>query len=274
MEKRVVPFLKYTVLLFFTFVSLYPIFLMIISSFKTKREISTSPLGFPNEISLRNFIDVWNKVHFDDYFLNSVFVTGTSVVVILLITSMGAFYLARYSFRWNGVILFFFMLGLMLPMKLAISPLYLQLMKLNLLDTHVGLIIVYIAGHISFAVFLFYGFFGTVPKELDQSAKIDGCSDFQVYWRIMLPLMRPAIATVAITNMISLWNDFFYPLIFIKSTSKGTIPLGMLSLFGEYDTEWHLLFAGLTLSSLPMIIAFLFASRQFIDGLTAGAIKT
>ncbi|MGZ9583152.1 carbohydrate ABC transporter permease [Paenibacillus marinisediminis] len=274
MKNRLQQLLKYVVLAFFTFISLYPISLMILSSFKTKKEIMTSPLGLPKQFNLNNFIDVWEKVHFEEYFINSLIVSVSSVLIILLVSSLAAFYLARYSFRWNGAVLFFFMLGLMLPMKLAISPLYMQLMKLNLLDTLAGLVIVYVAGHISFAVFLFYGFFGTVPKDLDQSARIDGCNDFQVYYRIMLPLMRPAMATVAITNLIGVWNDFFYPLIFIKTTEKGTIPLGMLNLFGEYDTQWNLLFSGLTLSSLPMIIAFLFASRQFIEGLTAGAVKT
>jgi raffinose/stachyose/melibiose transport system permease protein len=148
-----------------------------------------------------------------------------------------------------------------------------MMLKLKLLDTHASLIIVYVAGHISFAVFVFYGFFRTLPKDLDQSARIDGCNDFQVYFKIVLPLMRPAIATVSIVDLIGIWNDFFYPLIFIKSTELGTIPLGMLTLFGEYDTDWNLLFCGLTLSSLPMILAFLFASRQFIEGMTTGAVK-
>lgn len=274
MKQRLLKLITYAILILFSFISLYPILLMMLSSFKTKQEITRSPLGMPSSLSLDNFIEVWHKVRFSDYFLNSVVVSGISIVIILLISSMAAFYLSRYNFRWNAGLLFFFMLGLMLPMKLAISPLYMQLMKLGLLDSLVGLIIVYVAGHISFAVFLFYGFFGTLPKDLDQSARIDGCNDFQVYYKIVLPLMRPAMATVAITDLIHVWNDFFYPLVLIKSTAKGTIMLGMLSLFGEYDTEWNLLFSGLTLSSLPMIIAFLFASRQFIEGLTAGAVKS
>ena len=267
-------FFKYAFVSLFAFLSLYPIFLMIMSSFKTKKEITTSPLGLPHRFSFDNFVEVWNKVNFAKFLGNSVWVSVISVLIILFISSMAAFYLARFNYRWNGIILFFFMLGLMLPMKLAISPLYMQLLKLNLLDKLSGLIIVYVAGHISFAVFLFFGFFKTLPKDLDQSARIDGCNNFQVYYKIILPLMRPAMATVAITDLIKVWNDFFYPLIFIKTTDKGTIPLGMLSLFGEFDTQWNLLFSGLTLSSLPMIIAFLFASRQFIEGLTAGAVKS
>ncbi|WP_213525065.1 carbohydrate ABC transporter permease [Paenibacillus sp. J31TS4] len=265
--------LKYLILALFTFLSIYPIFLMIMSSFKTNMEIMTSPLGLPKSFTLDNYIEVWKQVHFSDYFLNSLLVSSVSVFLILLVSSMAAFYLSRYTFKWNGMLLFFFMLGLMLPMKLAISPLYMMMLKLNLLDTLTSLIIVYVAGHISFAVFVFYGFFRTLPKELDQSARMDGCNGFQVYYKIVLPLMRPALATVSIVDLIGIWNDFFYPLIFIKSTELGTIPLGMLTLFGEHDTDWNLLFCGLTLSSLPMILAFLFASRQFIEGMTTGAVK-
>ncbi|CAG7618734.1 Diacetylchitobiose uptake system permease protein NgcG [Paenibacillus solanacearum] len=273
MALRLQQSLKYIILSFFALVSIYPIFLMIASSFKSKQEITTKPLALPTRFSLENYVTVWKEIHFADNFMNSVFVSVVSVLLILLVSSMAAFYLSRYSFRWNGALLFFFMLGLMLPMKLAISPLYMMMLKLHLLDTYASLIIVYVAGHISFAVFVFYGFFSTLPKDLDQSARIDGCNDFQVYYKIVLPLMRPALATVSIVDLIGIWNDFFYPLIFIKSAELNTIPLGMLTLFGEHDTDWNLLFCGLTLSSLPMIIAFLLASKQLIEGMTSGAVK-
>ncbi|TVY07531.1 carbohydrate ABC transporter permease [Paenibacillus cremeus] len=273
MVLRLQQTVKYAILSLFAFLSIYPVFLMIASSFKSKLEIMASPLSLPTSFSFTNYVSVWKKVHFADYFLNSLYVSLVSVALIVVVSSMTAFYLARYPFRWNGILLFFFMLGLMLPMKLAISPLYMMMLKLKLINTLTALIVVYVAGHISFAVFVFFGFFRTLPKDLDQSAKIDGCNDFQVYYKIVLPLMRPAIATICIVDLIKVWNDFFYPLIFIKSTKLGTIPLGMLTLFGENDTEWNLLFCGLTLSSLPMIIAFLFASKQFIEGMTTGAVK-
>jgi raffinose/stachyose/melibiose transport system permease protein len=147
------------------------------------------------------------------------------------------------------------------------------MLNLHLLDTLQALVIVYVAGGIPFAVFVFYGFFRTLPRELDQSARLDGCNGFQVYYKIVLPLMRPALATVGIVHLIGVWNDFFYPLIFLKSDELSTIPLGVLTLFGEYDTEWNLLFASLTISSLPMIVAFLFAAKQFMEGMTSGAVK-
>ncbi|MET3695757.1 binding-protein-dependent transport system inner membrane component [Bacillus oleivorans] len=145
---------------------------------------------------------------------------------------------------------------------------------LGLLNSLLSLIFVFVAGGISFAIFLFYGFFRTLSKDLEQAARIDGCNDFQIYYKIVLPLMKPPIAIVGIVHLVNVWNDFFYSLIFIRSEELRTIPLGMLTLFGEYDTEWNLLFAGLTISSLPLLIAFLFASRTFIEGLTSGAVKS
>ena len=264
---------KYIVLLFFAFVFLYPVFIMIMSSFKTNLEIFTEPLSLPKSFSLDNYKEVWNVVNFSDYVWNSIFVSFATVFIVLLVASMAGFYLSRYKFKWNPYILFFFMIGLMLPMRLAIIPLYITMLNLGLLNTPFSLIFVYVAGGIPFAVFIFYGFFRTVPHALEESARLDGCNDFQVYYKIVLPLMRPAISIVAIVNLVNVWNDFFYPLIFIRSEELKTIPLGMLTLFGEYDTQWNLLFAGLTISSLPMIIAFLFLSRQFMEGLTQGALK-
>jgi len=265
--------IKYIILAMMTILISYPILLMINSSFKPKLEIMMSPFSLPKNFSFENYRVVWEKVNFSGYIWNSVIVSGVSVIVVIFVSSLAAYYLSRYSFKWNSFVLFFFMIGLMLPMKLAIIPLYLLMRNFQLLDTHFSLIAVYVAGGIPFAVFLFYGFFRTLPKDLEQSARLDGCNDFQVYYKIMLPLMKPPIAIVGIVNLVNVWNDFFYPLIFIKADELRTIPLGMLTLFGEYDTEWNLLFAGLTISSLPLLIAFIFASRLFIEGLTSGALK-
>jgi len=272
-NKWYLQFLKYIILVFFTFIFGYPIFLMFASSFKENVDIFTKPLSLPSSFNLDNYIEVWNVVNFSDYVWNSIMVSSASVFIVLFVSSMAGYYLARYKFKWNPFLLIFFMIGLMLPMKLAVIPLYMTMLKLGLLDTLFSLIFIYVAGGIPFAVFLFYGFFRTVPQALEDSARLDGCNDFQIYYRIVLPLMKPAVSIVGIINLINVWNDFFYPLIFIRTDSLSTIPLSMLTLFGEYDTQWNLLFAGLTLSSLPMIIAFLFASRQFMDSLTEGAVK-
>lgn len=144
---------------------------------------------------------------------------------------------------------------------------------LGLTNSLWSLIFIYTATGIPLSVLILTGFFRTMPKELEEAARIDGCSDIKVFWHILMPLMRPALATVGIISFIQAWNDFFFPLIFIQDEMKKTIPVGMLTLFGEYSTDWSILFAGLTLSSLPMIIIFLLASKQFMEGLTAGSVK-
>lgn len=265
--------IQYALAYLFVLVALYPIVLMVASSFKTNMEIFANPLSLPQSFSLDVYRKLWEAVPFGDFLLNSVIVSVTSVVLIAVFSAMAAFYVARFSYRWTGVLYFFFLVGLMIPIKLGIVPLFLLMKNLGLLNSLWSLILIYTASGIPISVFILTGFFRTLPVELEEAARIDGCNHFQVFWRVLLPLIRPALGTVVIINFISAWNDFFFPLIFIQEDALKTIPVGMMVLFGEYETDWSLLFAGLTLSALPMIVVFLLASRQFMEGLTAGAVK-
>lgn len=264
---------QYVVAYLFMLVALYPIVLMVASSFKTNMEIFTSPLSLPKAFSFETYQKLWEAVPFADFLWNSIFVSLMSVLLITIFSAMAAFYLARFSFKWTAALYFVFLLGLMIPVKLGIVPLFLLMKSLNLLNSLWSLILIYTASGIPVAVFILTGFFRTLPVELEEAARIDGCNNFQVFWRVLLPLIRPALATVVIINFIHAWNDFFFPLIFIQEDTLKTIPVGMMVLFGEYETDWSLLFAGLTLSALPMIGVFLMASKQFMEGLTAGAVK-
>ncbi|MGK5509358.1 carbohydrate ABC transporter permease [Brevibacillus formosus] len=264
---------SYVLAYLFALIALYPIVLMISSSLKTNMEIFTSPLSLPKTFSLDTYKKLWEVVPFADFLWNSVFVSVLSVLLITVFSAMAAFYLSRFSFKWTAGLYFFFIIGLMIPIKLGIVPLFLLMKNLGLLNSLWSLILIYTASGIPISVFILTGFFRTLPIELEEAARIDGCSHFQVFWRVLLPLIRPALATVVIINFIHAWNDFFFPLIFIQEEALKTIPVGMMVLFGEYETDWSLLFAGLTLSALPMIVVFLMASRQFMEGLTAGAVK-
>lgn len=264
---------SYVLAYLFALIALYPIVLMIASSLKTNMEIFASPLSLPRAFSLDTYKKLWEVVPFADFLWNSVFVSAMSVLLITVFSSMAAFYLSRFSFKWTGALYFFFIIGLMIPIKLGIVPLFLLMKNLGLLNSLWSLILIYTASGIPISVFILTGFFRTLPIELEEAARIDGCSHFQVFWRVLLPLIRPALATVVIINFIHAWNDFFFPLIFIQEEALKTIPIGMMVLFGEYETDWSLLFAGLTLSALPMIVVFLMASKQFMEGLTAGAVK-
>ncbi|WP_216843317.1 carbohydrate ABC transporter permease [Phytoactinopolyspora alkaliphila] len=269
-RRRMPAMLSYAVLVLFAIIEMYPIFLMVANSLRDDLDILSNPLGLPTQPQFGNYAEIWERSNFPAYFGNSVYVTGVGVVVLLLISSMAAFYLARFSFRWNKALLMVFMLGLTLPLKLAVVPLFMLMQSLDLLDTRNGLILVLIAERLSFAIFVLYGFFVTLPRDIEEAALVDGANVWQVYWRVAMPVMRPALATVAIVSIVGMWNEFFFPLVFIRSDELRTIPLGMLTIVGEFSTEWALLFAGLTLSSVPMIIAFVVLARQFMEGLTEG----
>jgi raffinose/stachyose/melibiose transport system permease protein len=265
--------IQYLIAFFFAVVCVYPIVLMILSSFKSNTEIFKNPLSFPASFTLKPYQNLLEQVPFGTFFFNSVIVSLVSVFFILLFGSLASFYIARYTFLWNYALFFFFLMGMMIPVKLGIVPLFMLMKNLQLTNSLWSLIFIYTATGLPLGVLILTSFFRTMPKELEEAARMDGASDLKVFWHVLLPLMRPALGTVMIINFIQAWNDFFFPLVFITNEAKKTIPVGMLSLFSEYSADWSALFAGLTLSSLPMIILFLIASKQFMEGLTAGAVK-
>ncbi len=261
-------------LLSYAAIVVYPLLIMLVSSLKTTAEIFESPLGLvPETIRWSNYVDAWNQANFGTYFRNSIFVGIVSVLLILFLGSMAAYVLARFSFPGNRAIYLLFLAGFMIPVRLAIVPLFIMMRDLSLLDTLWSLILVYVASGMPFTIFLLVNFFRHIPRDLEDAAVLDGAGPFQVYYQIMLPLVRPALATVGLFHFLNVWNDFFFPLIFIRSEELRTVPLGVSTFFGEYTNDWALLFAALSISIVPVIVVYLLASRQFIAGLTAGAIK-
>ncbi len=252
----------------------YPLLIMVASSLKTRGEIFANPLSLvPESVRLGNYAEAWNQANFGTYFRNSIFVGVVSVLLILFFGSMAAYVLARFSFPGNRAIYLLFLAGFMIPVRLAIVPLFIMMRDLHLLDTLWSLILVYIASGMPFTVFLMVNFFRHIPRDLEDAAVLDGAGPFQVYYQIMLPLVRPALATVGLFHFLNVWNDFFFPLIFIRSENLRTVPLGVSTFFGEYTNDWALLFAALSISIVPVIVIYLLASKQFIAGLTSGAIK-
>ena len=254
-------------------VFLYPVVLMVISAFKTTPEIFRNPFALPESWGLDTFREVWQRASFGTYLRNSLFITGSAALLLVLCAAPAAYALGRYRFRLRGVLFLFFLAGIMIPIRLGILPLYILMRNLNLLDNPLSLILTYAASGMPMAVFLLVVFFRNLPRELEDAGRIDGCSDYGLFWRIFLPLVRPGLATVVIVNIVPWWNDFFFPLLFIQSDRWKTIPLGMQIFFGQHMTNWSLVFAGMALASLPLLIIYLIASRQFISGLTAGAVK-
>ena len=257
----------------FALLCLYPVLLMLLSSLKSNSEIFANPLGLPTSLSLASYKQLLEQLPYFAYVKNSVIVSVVAVSLTLLCGSSASFYIARFQFPWNGALFFYFLMGMMIPIKLGIIPLFLFMRSLGILGSLWSLIWIYTAIGIPISVLILSRFFRTMPKELEEASRIDGASNLQIFWHILLPLMRPALGTVTIIHFITVWNDFFFPLIFIHDEAKKTIPVGMLTLFSEYSADWSVLFAGLTLSSLPMLLLFFVASKQFMEGITAGAVK-
>ena len=252
---------------------LYPIFMMVLSGCKTTPEIFMSPFSLPERLNTENFQVIWNKTDVPRYFLNSVIVTLSSIILLLVTGTMAAYAIARYKFRGTLMVSLFFLSGLMLPIRLAIIPLFIQLKYLGLIDSLLGLIFIYTAMSLPATVFILTGFLRSLPKELEDSARMDGASELRIMIDIMVPLISPALVIAGIYSAVPIWNDFFFPLIFIQSPEWKTLAQGLTSFFGEYSINYGVLYAGLSLASLPMILIFIVQSRRFIAGMTAGALK-
>jgi raffinose/stachyose/melibiose transport system permease protein len=252
---------------------LAPMLIMGLSAFKSTREIFQNPFGWPSIWRLENFTRVWIEARFALYFRNSVVVTVAAILIILALGAMAGYALGRFRFSGNDLLYLYFLSGLMLPIRLGIIPLFILMRDLRLLDTLWSLILIYAASGLPSAVFILTGFFRTLPSDLDSAARIDGAGEWLIFRRIMLPLVRPALVIVLIYNVIPIWNDFFFPLVFIQSDRLKTLPLGMTAFFGQYYTDWAILFAGLTLAAVPVVALYVLLSQHFIRGLTAGAVK-
>ncbi|HET6487991.1 MAG TPA: carbohydrate ABC transporter permease [Spirochaetia bacterium] len=257
----------YAVLIF------YPLFTMIVSSFKTTREIFQHPFSLPTHFLLANYKTVWVDRGFGRYMANSLIVTLIAMAFVLLLGSMAAYGLSRYQYRLRTILYMLFLSGIMLPLKAAIIPLFMLIKGMGLMNTRASIILIFLAMGLPSTVFILSGFMRSIPLELEHAARIDGCNDWSIFQRVVLPVTTPAIALVTIYNAVPLWNDFFFPLVFLQSDRLKTLPVGLTTFFGQYSTNWSLLFTGLSIAIIPMLLLYVFMSGYFIRGLTAGAIK-
>ncbi|MGI5090030.1 carbohydrate ABC transporter permease [Treponema sp. OMZ 305] len=264
---------SHVVLIFWTFLVLFPLWTMVINSFKFKFDIYTDPFGLPKKWNFESYVSVITDGDFFLYFRNSLFVTLGSIFLVLLFGAMASYALVNWKHKASRFLYLFFIAGMMLPIKIG-SIRLLQLIKgLGLLNTLWGLFPVYTAMGLPIAVFVLTEFIRQIPTELTEAAVIDGATRNKVFTIIILPLLRPALATVAIYNLIPFWNDLWFPLIFINNDAHKTLLLGVTRLFGQYMTDWSRILAVLTLSAVPVLLLYLTMSKNFIRGLTAGAVK-
>lgn len=261
-----------SLLLVLTLLVLYPMYWVVISSLKTNNEFLSSPLGFPSELRFENYIDAWNQ-GFSRFFLNSIFINIVSVVITVSVGAACAYGLARFKFKGRNIIFYTILAGLLLSPQVAVLPLYKLLVRLNLYNTYWALILPYVGFRLPFAIFLMRSYFLSIPKEIEESAYIDGCNSFTTFIRIVLPISKPIIASAAIVTSRFFWNEFLFALIFIEDSSKYTIPIGLSHFRNTLTTNYTGMLAGITIAALPMIILFLVMQKQFIKGLTAGSVK-
>ncbi|MBN2982891.1 MULTISPECIES: carbohydrate ABC transporter permease [Cohnella] len=254
-------------------VVLVPLWMLLSIAFKTPSEFLENPFGLPASIRLDNFVSSWTQASLGLALGNSLLVTAISLAALVLFGSAAAYALARGSSRIHRALYAYFLLGLMVPFQIAMIPLYKVFRTFELINKIPGGALAYVAVTIPFVVFLFFEFVRALPADLEEAASIDGCGRVRAFALIVFPLLKPVTATVVITNCISIWNDFMVPLLFLQKSSVRTIPIAIYSFTGEYNNQWPLIFAGVVISSLPMVIAFLLLQKQFIKGMVSGAVK-
>ncbi|WP_259780122.1 carbohydrate ABC transporter permease [Aestuariispira ectoiniformans] len=263
------------ILLAYTVLALWPIFLIIINSFKSRKAIFRDPMGLPgvDSFSLIGFEKVLTKSNFGLYFTNSVTVTVVTLVVVLLVGAMAAWGLSEYRFKGNTVTGLYLAIGIMVPIRLGSVSILNLVVDLGLTNTLTALVLVYTAQGLPLAIFILSEFMRTIPKDLKEAARCDGISEYGIFWFVILPLIRPAIATVGVFTMVPIWNDLWFPLILAPSEETQTITLGVQQFIGQYVTDWNSVLASLTLAIVPVLVLYLIFSRQLIRGITAGAVK-
>jgi raffinose/stachyose/melibiose transport system permease protein len=262
---------QHSFLLIFSAFAILPAIFSLLASFKNLFDFYNDPLGLPTIWHVENYTQVWTEARIPQAALNTLLVVVVTVPIILLFASCTAYGISRFKFRGSNVLYYLFLLGMIIPAQLTILPQVLLEKNLGLINTYGGLILPYIGIHMPFATFILASFARTLPGELQDAALIDGANQWQAFWRIMLPLLQPAVATVAILNSVSIWNDFFFPL--IVSPKLPMLQVAVYGLVGQYSTNWGQIFAGVVLSALPLVVAYLLLTRQFVAGLSAGAIK-
>jgi len=265
--------LIYLVLAAFTLVVAYPLLALVFGSFKGQYDFYANPWGWPATWHLDNYMYAWTTAQIPRFFANSIIVTAASVMLTLVLASCAAYGFSAFSFRGSRPLYLMFLLLLVVPAQITIIPLYVIIVRLHLIDTYLALILPYTAGSLPLCIVLLRAFFESIPRELADAARVDGCTHRSAFVRVILPVSKPGLATVIIVAFINAWNEFFLALIFIHNQDLMTLPLGLQSFFYRYRTDYVHLFAALVMSIVPIVVVYVAMQRQFIAGLTAGAVR-
>lgn len=263
----------YLILVIGTILSLYPLIWMFYSSFKSNQDISNNAFSLPNKLHFENYVDAWQTAKIGVYFINSVVVSIVAIIFTILIGALAAFILSKFEFKAKKFVYTSFMIGMLIPLQSVLVPLFIQMRSLKLLDTQWSLILCYTAFGLPVTIFVLESFMRSFPDSILEAAIMDGSSIPRIFFGIILPMTRPAIATITILNFLNNWKEFSFALTFITKETRKTLPLGLYNFLGAYTTNYAGLMAALVISSIPVVLIYLVLQEQIINGMTAGAVK-
>lgn len=265
--------LKYLFLIILVFIAVAPLVWAFLSSFKTYQEINSSAISLPSSFSLKNYVDAFKYAPIGQYFCNSIIIVGVSIVITVILVSMCAYVTAHFNFKLKPLVILMISASLMLPAQAISQPLFTMFQKLNLFDTKTGLVIVYSAMGIPMSFFVMMSYYKTIPSSLIEAAYIDGAGFVTTFVRVILPLVKPCIVTIAMLQFINTWNEFYFALMLTSGNSARTVPIALNYYLGTFASNYSALFAAVVLTVAPTILIFIILQKQVIESLTEGAVK-
>ena len=260
------------ILIIYSLITVFLVGETIASSFKTKIELVDNLIGLPKEPTLANYFTVFVKEGFGRYIMNSISLVAISLILLIIVSSMLAYGMAQYTFKGKKFLQAYFLIGLMMPVQLSILPLYLMLSRLKMTNSFLGLALLY-AANLSFSFLVFNQFFLQLPQAMIESAHMDGASDMCIFWKIVVPISKPVFSTVGLLQFVTIWNDFFLPMVFLPKKNAHTLTLAIYSYTGNFLKNWDKIFAAATIALIPILIIYFLFSEQIVAGLTAGSTK-
>ncbi|MBW8351382.1 carbohydrate ABC transporter permease [Bacillus sp. IITD106] len=272
-KKRIAAIVLFILSVVLFILYFFPFILVLMNSFKERMDIVANPLALPSKLSFHNYIDAFETMNFMSALWNSLLVTVLSVVVILVFSSLLAYFLVRWKWKMNGVILMVLVASMIVPFQALMIPFVSIYGSLGILNSKWMLIFCYLGFGLSLATFMYHGFIKQIPVELEEAAIIDGASKFQVFTKVVLPMLKPITSTIAILDVLWIWNDFLLPSLVLVNEGSRTIPLSTFYFFGQYTSNYGAAMAGLTLAIIPVVIFFILLQKQIIKGVIEGAIK-
>jgi len=272
-ESRLTLTVSYALLGLFAFIALFPIALLVLNSLKPAAQIVQNPLGLPEPIRWQNFVNAWNHAKFSKTFVNSLVVSATTIVLVCSTSSLTAYVLARRKIKSWKIFTFYLLATTTAPIQLYIFPLYFGFAKLGLINNIFGVALIYTALYSPFAVMLLRTYFIAVPKELEEAAIVDGATSWQVFRRVMLPIVSPGILTVALIIGLNSWNEFLIATTFLQKQEDVTAVIAFYLLSGQYSSDWGEIMAAALIIVVPVVLLFVFMQKRFIEGMAGGSVK-